>query len=182
MSKNIDTEEKQRIKRILSGRSDEYAYFVKTYSGQVLDFVNRMVCDTSDAEELAQDAFVRAFRSLGQFDGRSSWLTWVLRIAFHTTLSHLKRQRPQWLSIEDLPLADTTDEEFNTGREERIRLLETSIDTLPPNEQMLLHLYYYDDRPLRDIAYIMDTEPGVLATRLHRIRKKLLQMMKENER
>ena len=182
MSKNIDTEERQRIKRILSGRSDEYAYFVKTYSGQVLDFVNRMVSDASDAEELAQDAFVRAFRSLGQFDGRSSWLTWVLRIAYHTTLSHLKRRQPQWLSIEDLPLADTTDEKFNTGREERIQLLETSIDTLPPSEQMLLHLYYYDDRPLRDIAFIMDTEPGVLATRLHRIRKKLLQMMKENER
>lgn len=182
MSKNIDTEERQRIKRILSGRSDEYAYFVKTYSGQVLDFVNRMVSDASDAEELAQDAFVRAFRSLGQFDGRSSWLTWVLRIAYHTTLSHLKRKRPQWLCIEDLPLADTTDEEFNTGREERIQLLESAIDTLPPSEQMLLHLYYYDDRPLRDIAYIMDTESGVLATRLHRIRKKLLQMMKENER
>ena len=182
MSKNIYTEERQRIKRILSGRSDEYAYFVKTYSRQVLDFISRMVSDVSDAEELAQDAFVRAFRSLSQFEGRSSWLTWMLRIAFNTTLSHLDRQRPQWLSIESLPLADAADDELNTGREERIQLLETSIDTLPPNEQMLLHLYYYDDRPLRDIAYIMDTEPGTLATRLHRIRKKLLQMMKENER
>ena len=81
MNKTNDTEEKQRIRRILDGRSDEYAYFVRTYSGQVLDFVSRMVSDAGDAEELAQDAFVRAFRSLSQFDGRSSWLTWVLRIA-----------------------------------------------------------------------------------------------------
>ena len=56
-----------------------------------------------------------------------------------------------------------------------------AIDRLPADEQLLLHLYYYDDRPLRDIAYIMDAEPGLLATRLHRIRKKLLLMMKENE-
>ena len=60
-------------------------------------------------------------------------------------------------------------------------MLETAIDTLPPDEQMLLHLYYYDDRSLQDIAYIMDAEPGLLATRLFRIRKKLLLMMKEKE-
>lgn len=180
MNKNNDTEERQRIRRILDGRSDEYGYFVKTYSAQVLDFVSRMVSDAGDAEELAQDAFVRAFRSLGQFDGRSSWLTWVLRIAYHTALNHLKRQRQQWLSIDDLPLADTPDD-LSTDREERIQQLDAAIDRLPADEQLLLHLYYYDDRPLRDIAYIMDAEPGLLATRLHRIRKKLLLMMKENE-
>ena len=181
MSKNHDTEERQRIRRILDGRSDEYGYFVKTYSAQVLDFVSRMVSDAGDAEELAQDAFVRAFRSLAQFDGRSSWLTWVLRIAYNTALNHLKRQRQQWLNIDDLPLADTSDGDLSTDREERIQLLDATIDRLPADEQLLLHLYYYDDRPLRDIAYIMDAEPGLLATRLHRIRKKLLLMMKENE-
>ena len=195
MSNNYDTEalgakrrlrnemeqEQQRIRRILDGRSDEYGYFVKTYSAQVLDFVSRMVSDAGDAEELAQDAFVRAFRSLGQFDGRSSWLTWVLRIAYHTALNHLKRQRQQWLNIDDLPLADTPDDDLSTDREERIQQLDAAIDRLPADEQLLLHLYYYDDRPLRDIAYIMDAEPGLLATRLHRIRKKLLLMMKENE-
>ena len=194
MSNNHDTEalgakrrlrnemeqEQQRIRRILDGRSDEYGYFVRTYSAQVLDFVSRMVSNAGDAEELAQDAFVRAFRSLGQFDGRSSWLTWVLRIAYHTALNHLKRQRQQWLSIDDLPLADTPDD-LSTDREERIQQLDAAIDRLPADEQLLLHLYYYDDRPLRDIAYIMDAEPGLLATRLHRIRKKLLLMMKESE-
>ena len=181
MNKTNDTEERQRIGRILDGRSDEFAYFVRTYSGQVLDFVSRMVSDAGDAEELAQDAFVRAFRSLSQFDGRSSWLTWVLRIAYHATLNHLKRRQLRWLNIDDLPLTDTIDDDLNTDSEERIQLMETAIDTLPPNEQMLLHLYYYNDRPLKDIAYIMDAEPGVLATRLHRIRKKLLLIMKENE-
>ena len=180
MSNNHDTEA-QRIRRILDGRSDEYGYFVKTYSAQVLDFVSRLVSNAGDAEELAQDAFVRAFRALGQFDGRSSWLTWMLRIAYHTALNHLKRQRQQWLSIDDFPLADTPDDDLSTDREERIQQLDAAIDRLPADEQLLLHLYYYDDRQLRDIAYIMDAEPGLLATRLHRIRKKLLLIMKENE-
>ncbi len=176
--RNEMEQEQQRIRRILDGRSDEYGYFVRTYSAQVLDFVSRMVSDAGDAEELVQDAFVRAFRALRQFDGRSSWLTWVLRIAYHTALNHLKRQRQQWLNIDDLPLADTPDD-LSTDREERIQQLDAAIDRLPADEQLLLHLYYYDDRPLRDIAYIMDAEPGLLATRLHRIRKKLLLMLKD---
>ena len=75
------------------------------------------------------------------------------------------------------------DEELSTGSEERIALMEEAIDDLPPDESMLLHLYYYEDRPLREIAFIMDVEANVLATRLHRIRKKLLKMIiqKENE-
>ena len=62
MSKNNDTEERQRIRRILDGRSDEYGYFVKTYSAQVLDFVSRLVSDAGDAEELAQDSSTGARR------------------------------------------------------------------------------------------------------------------------
>lgn len=60
-------------------------------------------------------------------------------------------------------------------------MMEEAIDDLPPDEEMLIHLYYYEDRPLRDIAYIMDVEPNALATRLHRIRKKLLRMIKQKE-
>ena len=59
--------------------------------------------------------------------------------------------------------------------------MEEAIDDLPPDERMLLHLYYYENRPLRDIAYIMDAEPNALAQRLHRIRKKLLRMIKQKE-
>ena len=77
--------------------------------------------------------------------------------------------------------AISDDEELSTGREERILLMEETIDELPPDDQLLLHLYYYEDQPLRDIAYIMDAEPNALAQRLHRIRKRLLRMIKQKE-
>ena len=170
----MQTDEQRLIARILDGHAEDFGYFLERYGEEVFAIVSRLVNRQGDAEELVQDAFVRAFRSLSQFDGRSSWLTWVLRIAYHAALNHLKRQRQQWLSIDDVQLTDTIDDDdLSTGKEERIQQLETAIDTLPPDEQMLLHLYYYDDRSLRDIAYIMDAEPNALATRLHRIRKKL---------
>ena len=172
--------ERQRIGRILDGKREEYAWFVNTYSQHVLDFSSRMMPNAEDAREVAQDAFVKAFRSLDSFQFQSSFCTWVCRIAYHESLNRLKRQQPHYVDIADIPAMED-DEELSTGREERIALMEEAIDELPPDEGMLLHLYYYEDRPLREIAYIMDAEPNTLATRLHRIRKKLLQMIKQKD-
>ena len=63
--------------------------------------------------------------------------------------------------------------ELSTGKEERISRLETMIDDLPPDERLLLTMHYYENRPLTECAFIMDTTPHPLANRLCRIRKKL---------
>lgn len=173
--------ERLRIERILDGKREDYAWFVNTYSQRVLDFTSRMISDTEDAKEVAQDAFVKAFRSLGTFHFQSSFCTWVCRIAYRESLNCLKRKRLYLMDIDNVTQDEQPDEDLSTGREERIALMEDAIDDLPPDERMLLHLYYYDDRSLRDIAYIMDTEPNTLGTRLHRIRKKLLQIIKQRE-
>ena len=179
MSEIINIDERQRIGRILDGKREEYAWFVKTYSQQVLSFTSRMLPDAEDAKEVAQDAFVKAFRSLDTFNFQSSFCTWVCRIAYRKSLDCLKRQQHHYVDIDNLPAI--ADEELSTGREERIALMEEAIDDLLSDEQLLIHLYYYEDRPLRDIAYIMDVEPNALATRLHRIRKKLLRTIKQKE-
>lgn len=179
-SRDVQTQsERQRIGRILDGKSEEYAWFVNTYSQQVLDFTSRIVSDSEDAKEVAQDAFVKAFRSLSSFGFQSSFYTWLCRIAYHESLNRLSHQQIHYVDISDIPITD--EEELSTGREERIALMEEAMDDLQPNERLLLHLYYYEDRPLREIAYIMNAEANTLSARLHRIRKKLLQMIKQKE-
>lgn len=175
--------ERQRIRQILDGNRGGFAWFVNTYSQQVLDFTSRMVADEEDAKELAQDAFVKAYRSLATFEGHASFGTWICRIAYHESLNHLKRKKAYRVEIDDVPQAsdEVADEELSTGREDRILLMEEALDDLPPDERMLIHLYYYEDRPLRDIAYMMDAEPNTLATRLHRIRKKLSRIIRQKE-
>ena len=75
---SIDVQsERQRIGRILDGKREEYAWFVNTYSQHVFDFTSRMMPNTEDAREVAQDAFVKAFRSLASFGFQSSFCTWV---------------------------------------------------------------------------------------------------------
>lgn len=191
MDRRTDIDEQQRISRLTGymtagdrkAAAAEYAFFVRRYSSSVLDFVARMVGNRADAEELAQNVFVKAYKAVAQFEGRSAFLTWLIRIAYNESINHLRRRKVRWIDIDEALIADSSepDDELSTGSEERIRLLESALDDLPPDERMLVHLYYYDDKPLQEIAYIVDAEPNVLAVRLHRIRKKLLIMIKNKE-
>ena len=191
MVKTTDIDERQRISRVTDylnagdrkAAAAEYAYFVRRYSQQVLDFTVRMVSNRADAEELAQNAFVKAFNRLETFEGRASFLTWVSRIAYNESINHLKSRKLRWVDVDDARIADSRidDDELSTGREERISLMEDALDCLPPDERMLVQLYYYEDKPLQEIAFIMDAEANALAVRLHRIRKKLLMMIKHKE-
>ena len=102
------------------------------------------------------------------------------RIAYHEALDHLRRRQPYMVDISEIK-AEPEDEDFSTGREERIQLMEEAVDHLPVDDQLLLHLYYYNDQPLREIAYIMDAEPNTLSQRLRRIRKRLMVMIEQKE-
>ena len=190
MIKTVNTDEQKRIAQIANylgagnrrAAAAEYAYLVNQYS-QVLDFTARMVSCMADAEELAQNAFIKAFNKFEKFEQRASFLTWVSRIAYNESINHLKRRKLHYVDIDEVPVADCNllDDELSTGNEERIKLLEKAINALPPDERMLVHLYYYEDKPLNEIAYVMDAEPNALAVRLHRIRKKLLITIKQKE-
>lgn len=174
----MQTDESQLIARILDGHAEDFGYFLERYSQEAFAIVVRLVPQQEDAEELVQDAFVRAFNRLETFEGRSSFSTWICRIAYTTAVSWLRKRRMKYLSIDDQPeLSDTeVDEAFDD--ESRIKDLRRAISLLKPDEQTLVTLYYYDSRPLNDIAYILDVEPNTLATRLHRIRRKLYLLMK----
>ncbi len=174
----MPTDENRLIARILDGHVEDFGYFLERYSQEAFSIVVRIVPQQEDAEELVQDAFVRAFNRLETFEGRSSFSTWICRIAYTTAVSWLRKRRMKYLSIDDQPqLTDAeVDEAFDD--ESHIEELRRAIKQLKPDEQTLVTLYYYDNRPLNDIAYILDVEPNVLATRLHRIRRKLYLFMK----
>ena len=158
--------------------------------------MSRLVPRQEDAEELAQDTFVRAFNRLETFGGRSSFSTWICRIAYTTAVSWLRKQHIKYLSIDDLTPLSPSDSSPRAGGqylsdaevdetlddETRIDDLRRAIAQMKPDEQTLLQLYYYDNRPLADIAYILDVEAGTIATRLHRIRRKLYLLMNQMQR
>ena len=170
-------DEQRLIARILDGHESDYGYFLERYGGEVFAIVSRLVPNREDAEELTQDAFVRAYSRLDSFVGRSSFSTWVCRIAYTTTVSWLRKKRVKYLSIEDKQGLSDKEVDEVLDDESRLDELREAIALLRPDEQMLLELYYFESRPMADIAYILDMEAGTIATRLHRIRRKLYSMI-----
>ena len=174
-------DEQRLIVRILEGHAEDYGYFLERYGGEVFAIVSRLVPNREDAEELTQDAFVRAYSRLDSFIGRSSFSTWVCRIAYTVAVSWLRKKRIKYLSIDDHPHASDAEVDEVLDDESRLDELRHAISLLKPDEQMLLELFYFESRPLADIAYILDVEPGTIATRLHRIRRKLYSLMKHGK-
>ena len=146
-------DEQRLIARILDGHESDYGYFLERYGGEVFAIVSRLVPNREDAEE----------------------------IAYTTTVSWLRKKRIKYLSIEDRPNLSDKEVDEVLDDESRLDELQRAIALLKPDEQMLLELFYYESRPLADIAYILDMEAGTIATRLHRIRRKLYTLMKHGK-
>ncbi len=176
----------QIVEAVKSGRREGQDLMFGRYAQEVFAMIIRQVSNEQDAEELTQDTFLRAFSHIGSYDPeRASLSTWLCRIAYRLTLDFQKRRRPFVVSMEDTEVwqTDINDEqleaELSTGNEERIQRLELLIDDLPPDERMLLMLYYFEDRSLDECSYIMDATSHALANRLYRIRKKLYKQLQK---
>lgn len=175
-----ETEIVEAVRRV---RREGQAEMVGRYAKRVFAMIARMVPDTMDAQELTQDTFLRAFSHIGGYDPqRSSLSTWLCRIGYRLALDFLKRRRPLTVTIENDENMCDEDVELSTGREELIEQLMELVDELPDEERMLVTLYYFEDRPLTEIAYIMDVEAKVLAKRLYRTRKKLYKKLNDERK
>lgn len=177
------------IEKVLGGEVNAFGMLLSKYACGVRRFIGRMVANAEDAEELTQNVFLKAYRHLAAFDaGRSAFGSWLNRMAYHEAIDFLRRKSPMEMLPMDDEQADWQAEEgqeaenpFEDTGNERVELLRRAILGLPPQDRMLVHLYYNDGQSLRDIAFILDRQPDYLATRLHRIRKRLYKTIKQLE-
>ena len=168
------------------GKADEYAYFLDTYGQPVFSLIVRIVGSEEDAEELTQDTFMKAFRHLSSFNGNSSFSTWIYRIAYNTALSFLRKSKVEQINPDDKlwnTISDTeTDNLLDECTSERIELLRDALSRLSPDERALITLFYEDEKTIEEIALITNQREGNVKVKLHRLRKKLANWIKEEEK
>ena len=185
--KQSDETNQQIIDRVLhDGQQADYALLVDCYRARLFAFVTTMVTCREDAEELAQDCFVKAYAKLAQYDSRrSSFYTWLRCIAYRLCIDHERRHPVVWFETDEQILQGIPDDEANsvldTDDDQRIQLLVEAIHRLPPTDRLLVQQHYFEQQSLTNIAVITDTDAGALATRLHRIRKKIYHYIKTRE-
>lgn len=161
------------IKGILRGEEHGYAILLQRYRTRVYALALRILRKPEEAEEAAQDAFIRAFRSLDRFEGRARFSTWLYRITYNTAISRatrIKRQPAAEELDEDDHASAVTPADIHIEQEELRSLVEAVISDMRPEYAIVLTLFYLQAQGYEEIAEITGLPLGTVKNRLHRAR------------
>ncbi len=160
------------IGRVLHGETAAFEVLVRRYQPMILRLTQRMTRNVEDAEDLAQDAFIQAYRSLASFHRQSSFSTWLYRIAVNLCLNRLKASRREGPLAVDGNIPDAQGDSLaGLLAAERERALAAAIEELPPQQRATLTLRVYQGLSHREIAEILDCAEGTAkANYFHAIR------------
>ena len=178
------------VEQALAGSQDACRALVDRHSRPVLNLVARMVRDDGVAEELAQDAFVKAFGALRTFDPAYKFSNWILRIAHNVAIDHLRKSRLPVVSIDDDSsgrdlagvLADTREPSaFDLAVQGDFRQdLEAALAQLRPEFRRLVVMRYLEDLSYEDIAEVVGLPLGTVKSHLHRARAALGRLLADS--
>jgi RNA polymerase sigma-70 factor, ECF subfamily len=157
------------VARVLAGDLSAFNGIVQRWQSRLINLAWRFCRDRMTAEDMAQEAFVKAFRALHTFRGDSAFSTWLTAIAMNTYRSCL-RDRPPHCSDVDLTRTAAAAPDPLTGLHDRQRaeMLREAVLTLPPKYREAIVLYYFEEMDLAETARILGIPEGTLKARLHR--------------
>lgn len=179
------------LESLRNGDRAEFARLVDTYSPMIYRLGLKMLNNSQDAEDILQETFIKAYKHIGKFDGRSNISTWLYRIATNEALMSLRRKHPETISFESPSVHETEpqeplqivdwcclpEEEFLTS-EGRARLDEAS-ERLPVNLRVVFVLRDIEGLSTRETAEVLDISEMAVKTRLSRARLRLREDLSE---
>lgn len=173
------------ITRVLQGEQGLFALLVERYRNYVFTLVLRFTDNREDAEEIAQDIFVKAYRSLADFRGASKFSTWLYTIVHNTCVSFLRKKKIATVSIGGTN-AQVQLENYGSGsraneleQKSKHLLLHEAIGLLSSDDRQVISLFYKGEQSLDEIGRIMGLEPNTVKVKLHRARIRLKEKMEK---
>ena len=155
------------------------------YGNAVFAQVARLVPAVEDAEEVYQDVFVKVFKNINMYDAtQSSLKTWISHIAYNESISFLRKKSVPLIYYEDregeaeLLSESEVEATFGHPNPETVQLIRAAIKHLPPDERAVITMFYYEEMSLKEIAYVTESIPTTVASKLSRTRKKLCKIIK----
>jgi len=172
------------IEKILGGDSKAFIVLVDRYKYMVLTLAMKILRNREEAEEVAQDVFVKMYQVLHTFKGDSKFSTFLYKIAYNRSLDYLKKRGRslRTTSIEDFSHCNIHSfENTLTGLEvkERKRIIKNAMDELQEQDNIVITLYYFEELSLKEISEVMGIEVNTVKVRLYRSRKRLAALLKK---
>lgn len=180
------TTDNEIITRVLSGEHQLYAELVTRYQNFVFTLALRYAPAREDAEEIAQDVFVKAYRALKDFRGDSKFSTWLYSIVNSTSITFLRKKKLDVQSLDQEHVFEAADNHQSTGTnanqvevKSKVEMVNKAIQLLSPDDAKLITLFYKAEQSLEEIARIMKMETNTVKVKLHRARTRLKEKMEK---
>jgi RNA polymerase sigma-70 factor (ECF subfamily) len=173
------------ISLVLKGDQNPYSILVDRYKNYVFTIVLRYIKSREDAEEVAQDVFIKAYRSLAAFKGDSKFSTWLYTVTTTTCITFLRKKKLEVHSLDNervFEVADSVDSGMSANQIEqksKVNMVNEAIKMLSPDDAQVITLFYKGEQTLEEIAQIMGKEPNAVKVQLHRARGRLKEKMEK---
>lgn len=167
------------IQQVLGGNQQVYSQLVTRYQSYVFTLALRMLKTREDAEEVAQDVFVKAYRALADFKGASRFSTWLYSIVNTTCLSFLRKKKLDLRSLDDERVFEAADQQpasvpaNSLELKSRNKMVHAAIAMLSADDAEIISLFYQAEQSLEEIGRVLNIEPNTAKLRLHRARGRL---------
>ena len=171
------------IDKVKSGDLSAFNVLIDEYKNMAFTLALKLMKSREDAEEVTQDAFLKAYTKIHQFEGKSKFSTWLYTIVYHTALTRLrKKQLPmdntQLGQEENLTAYSESDKEWRRLQKgERSSYIQMALSKLSSEDQVAITLFYLNENSLQEICEITGWELSNVKVRLHRARKRLLKAL-----
>ena len=166
------------IQQVRQGQTAAYAVLVDRYKGMANTIAYKITGNAQDAEEIAQDAFVKAYRALPGYKAEARFSTWLYRIVYNTAISKVRSKKTNTISLDDASLTQAELEE--TGFQvshlqaaEQTKYIEEALLQLPADENLLLTLYYLNEKTVEELSEITCLTKANIKVKLFRGRQRM---------
>jgi RNA polymerase sigma-70 factor (ECF subfamily) len=174
------SDDAELLERIRGGATDDFAELVRRHQSRVFAILHRYERDAHKVEDLAQETFLKAWRALGQFDGRAPFEHWLSRIAARVALDHLRKEKRRQNEIGLPELGDdaldwlrSDDEKSELDARSAAELLELAMRELSPADRVVITMQELEGRSVKEIAVAMGASGVAVRVRAMRARSKL---------
>lgn len=176
-----NTDDSFYIEKVLAGQANYFSYIVEKYQDIVFSIALKVLKNREEAEEMAQESFIKAYKSLKSFKGKAKFSTWLYRITYNTCISETRKKNHHFTSTDDIQISDEAEEMNMDGipEENRAKYIQAALKKLPEDEYTLVLLYYFEEQSIEDICKVSGLSASNAKVKLYRARKKLYTILND---
>jgi RNA polymerase sigma factor (sigma-70 family) len=171
-------EDSYYIEKVINGDVSAYASLVTKHKTLVFSIALKILNNREDAEEIAQDTFLKAYQSLKSFEQKSKFSTWLYRIAYNGAISKTRKKKMEAVPIDDHIMYNYSTDEICSNvhqlhESDQMQMIEKVMQKLSEDDNLLITLFYKSEHSIEDISYITGLSMSNVKVKLHRLRKKI---------